>query len=100
MKTCNRRQALKLTGGVAAIIPLQMISVRGALASDLPQVNPQEGTANALAYVHASENPEQLCENCQLYTGVSSEQWGPCAIFPGQSVNAKGWCKSWIRKSS
>lgn len=99
MKTMTRRQALKLAGGVTAAIPLAMLVGRGALADELAQVDPEETTAKALGYVHASPNPEQQCKNCQLYTGEDGAEWGPCAIFPGKAVNAEGWCKSWITRT-
>lgn len=99
MKTMSRRQALRLAGGATAIIPFTMLAGRQALAADLPQVDPENATAKALEYVHASTNTEQNCANCQLYTGEAGAEWGPCAIFPGKSVAAKGWCKSWIKKA-
>lgn len=99
MKTMSRRQALRLAGGATAIIPLTMLTGHQALAADLPQVDPENATAKALEYVHASTNTEQNCANCQLYTGEAGAEWGPCAIFPGKSVAAKGWCKSWIKKA-
>ena len=99
MKKMTRRQALKLTGGATAMIPLAMLIDRQSFAEDMARLDPEEGTAKALAYVHASPNPEQLCKNCQLYTGEDGAQWGPCAIFPGKAVNADGWCKSWIKKT-
>lgn len=98
MRNVSRRQALKLVGGVTAIVPLAAFSGRAA-AAKMPQVDPNDGTAKALEYVHASANPEQLCKNCQLYTGGDGEEWGPCAIFPGKVVAAEGWCKSWIKKA-
>ena len=99
MKTMTRRQALRLAGGATAIIPLTVLTGRRALAADLPQVDPEDATAKALEYVHASTNPEQNCANCQLYTGEAGAEWGPCPIFPGKGVAAKGWCKSWIKKA-
>lgn len=99
MKAMTRRQALKLAGGISAVVPLSILTERLASASEPPQVDPEGATAKALAYVHTSEIPDQLCNNCQLYTGKDDEAWGPCAIFPGQVVNAQGWCKSWIKKA-
>ncbi len=48
---------------------------------------------------HASPNPEQRCKNGQLYSGEDGADWGPCNIFPGEVVNAEGWCKSWVKKT-
>ena len=33
------------------------------------------------------------------YQGKSGEAYGPCAIFPGFDVNAKGWCAGFQAKS-
>lgn len=98
MKTMTRREVLRLAGGATAIIPLAMLTTHQAVATDMPQVDPEDATAKALGYVHASENAEQLCNNCQLYTGEAEAEWGQCTIFPGKSVNAQGWCKSWVKK--
>ena len=38
----------------------------------------------------------QFCDNCQLYQG--GDEWGPCSIFPGKAVAAKGWCNAWVPK--
>ena len=100
MKKMTRREVLRLAGGATAIIPLAMLTSRGASATDLPQVDVEDATAKALGYIHATENPEEMCSNCQLYTGAADAEWGPCTIFPGKAVNAKGWCKSWVKKIS
>lgn len=99
MKPISRRQALRLAGGTIALVPLSMLVTRHAAAADLPKVDLADPMAKTLGYVHASNNPEQLCNNCELYTGVAGEEWGPCPIFPGKLVNANGWCKSWITKT-
>ena len=99
MKKITRRQLLRMTTRVAAIVPLSSLTSRMSIAEELPPVNPDDPQAKALEYVHASPNPEQLCKNCQLYTGKEGAEWGPCAIFPGANVNANGWCKSWVQKA-
>ena len=47
---------------------------------------------------------DQVCANCQLYSGGTGDETGPCAIFSYRQhpklnrpyeVSAKGWCKSW-----
>ncbi len=95
----TRRQALKLAGGATAIVPLATLSGRQGFAADMVQVDPEDATAKALVYVHASPNPEQQCKNRQLSSGEDGADWGPCNIFPGKVVNAEGWCKSWVKKT-
>ena len=97
----DRRRFIK---GVAATITVGGIAVRAG-AEDLPKLSEDDPTAKALGYVHDATTvdasvraAENFCSNCQLYQ--SDGEWGPCAIFPGKAVAAKGWCKSWIPRSS
>ena len=100
MNSITRRRVLMLMSGFTAMVPLAMLSGRKTAAAELPPVDPEDALAKALAYVHASENAEQRCDNCQLYTGEAGAEWGPCPLFAGKGVNAKGWCKSWVIKAS
>jgi hypothetical protein len=83
-----------------------------ALASDLPHLDSNDATAQALAYVHDAANVDtsnpivaskfqagQHCANCNLIQGDDGAEWRPCGIFPGKAVNANGWCTAWIAKS-
>ena len=99
MSKITRRKMLQVTAAAAAMVPLGLLTTRKTFAADLPPVDPKDPQAKALEYVHASPKPEQLCSNCQLYTGEQGAEWGPCAIFPGKGVNANGWCKSWVKKA-
>ncbi|HUH40436.1 MAG TPA: high-potential iron-sulfur protein, partial [Castellaniella sp.] len=36
--------------------------------------------------------------NCQLFQGKAGEDWGPCPIFGGKQVSAKGWCSAYTKK--
>jgi len=62
--------------------------------------------AKALKYTDdASTSSERtdssaVCSNCQHYSGAEGADWGPCALFQGKEVNAKGWCSAWVKKSS
>jgi hypothetical protein len=40
-----------------------------------------------------------LCSNCNLYTGKPGDAEGPCTIFGGKLVTAKGWCTGWTKKA-
>ena len=91
----SRRQLL----AGASVIPLQSWIGSSAMASDLPEVESGDPTAVALEYVAESATDGQNCANCQLYTGEEGAELGPCAIFPGKSVRAAGWCKSWVVKA-
>ncbi len=75
----------------------------------LPRLDEKDPTAAALGYVHdaakadkkkfASWKPDQDCANCNLYQAKPTDAWGPCAIFPGKQVAAKGWCAAWVKKA-
>lgn len=41
----------------------------------------------------------QHCANCTLYQGKPGAASGPCAIFIGKTVPAKGWCSAWVKKA-
>ena len=94
--TKSRRHFLQNLATGALAIPLVSIGYPGlALAASRPKVDPQGADAQALGYVHAAPNPSKRCGECQLYKGSGNAEWGPCAIFPGKLVNARGWCSSW-----
>lgn len=80
----------------------------GASAADLPHVALSDPTAQALGYqedtrkVQAAKYPKhqpaQQCSKCSLFQGAAGAEWGPCAIFPGKSVHASGWCSAFTAK--
>ncbi len=75
----------------------------------LPLVSETDAQAAGLGYkadttkVDPKKYPKhaatQNCANCQLYSGKANEPSGPCAIFPGKHVHAKGWCSAWVKKA-
>ena len=68
-----------------------------------PALGEQEPVAQALGYVTDTKRADQAkypqhtnaqtCANCQLY-GAG----GACSAFPGKTVTANGWCRSYIKK--
>jgi len=70
----------------------------------LPETDP---TAQALGYkedgsqVDAARfpkhTPQQQCVNCNFFQGGAAT--GPCQLFPGKSVSAKGWCSAYAAKA-
>jgi len=64
--------------------------------------------AKALGYVEdaktvdAKANPNykpgQTCANCLQSQGKAGDAQLPCNIFPGKLVQAKGWCKVWVKR--
>ena len=98
------RRFLKLAGGAAAAAVLLGSLPRRAWAA-LPHLSAaSNATAKALHYVEdntkapAPHKPGQDCAACAHYQGKAGQAYGPCAIFPGFDVNAKGWCAGFQAK--
>ena len=99
MKNLSRRQFIVTTAVVATTTPLLILTGPVARAADTPQVDPDEAQAKALSYTHESPRADNVCANCQLYSGAADSSWGPCAIFPGKQVAGAGWCSAWVKKA-
>jgi hypothetical protein len=90
----------------ALAIPLILLPI-GALAQQ-KRVSETEQQAQGLGYKHDASQvdkakfknyqPDQICGNCNFFKGKTGD-WGPCDIFAGRDVNAKGWCSAWVKKS-
>ena len=100
-----RRHFLKLSATAAAIAWVGTIP-RESRASEPPHLAEDDATAKVLGYVEdASKSKDarfkagQKCASCQLYTGGPSG-YGLCQIFPGKTVNAEGWCSSYMPKKA
>ena len=105
----TRRQILK---NIAIMIPASaLIASTRSFAAEMPHVDTSDPMAKALAYVHDGadvdkSNPAfarfeagQTCAGCAQIQPPTDGDWVGCAIFPGKSVNAKGWCSVWVAKS-
>lgn len=84
----SRRHFLKLASG-AVLIPL--VNVESLQANELEPLSLSDPQGKALKYVKVSEKEGQWCSNC-LHFKVET---GGCNIFPGKSVEPKGWCAVW-----
>lgn len=99
----SRRRLLKgVTLGVA-LVPIGGLSLRAAIAADLPLVTEDDPTAKALKYVSdaskaSGAKPGSKCANCSNYQGTAGSAQGGCLLFPGKAVKATGWCSSWTAK--
>ena len=97
MTDIKRRKFVTLMGASATVIPVSaLIASLPSHAADV--VDPESAQAKALQYVAESENAEQNCANCSLYTGEADADMGPCPLFPGAEVMAAGWCSAWVAK--
>ena len=96
----SRRRFLKIAAGTTMAAVVIGGLPRYARAADLPAVTEDDPTAKALGYVedaskttNAKHKAGAACANCQFYSGGATGR-GPCQLFPGKSVAAKGWCIS------
>jgi hypothetical protein len=96
----SRRRFLKAAAGTTMAVAVMGSLPRFARAADLPPVTTDDPTAKALGYVDdASKTTDpkhkagDACATCQFYAGAATGR-GPCQLFPGKSVSAKGWCVS------
>ena len=76
-----------------------------ANSQELPKLALDDPLAVGLMYVEdatTSEAPTykagQTCDNCLQIQGNDGDAWRPCAIIPGKSVAAAGWCSAWVAK--
>lgn len=99
----SRRHFLKLAAGTAAVAAVAGTGAfsRLAHADDLPALSESDPMAKALHYTEdasSTDNPKYKkgddCANCAFYKGREGSTSGPCQLFPGKSVKAKGWCVS------
>ena len=101
-----RRQLLIATG---AVVGMAVVGLpRLARAADLPHLTADDPTAQALGYSedsskidsakYANHTPDMACANCNFYQGAGAE-FGPCQLYPGKAVNAKGWCAGYAKKA-
>lgn len=99
--SASRRRFLKLAAGTAAVAAAAGTVPSLARARDMPHLSPSDPTAKALSYVEdasKSTSPKHKagddCANCMFFQGKSGAEYGPCQLFPGKAVHAKGWCVS------
>lgn len=93
--------------GLAVAGPATSLVVsRESFASDLPKLALDDPLAVGLQYVEDASQATapnyqegQNCANCLQIQGNEGDAWRPCAIVPGKSVAAAGWCSAWVAKS-
>ncbi len=99
----SRRRFIKITAAGLAAVPIAGTLVgTAAAASMVTEASPQ---ASALGYkIDATKaanrkDAKAFCENCNFYQGKPGGKDGPCTIFAGNLVSAKGWCTAWVKKA-
>lgn len=101
----SRRRFLGTAGGLgAAALGLTLLPAAGRSA-ELPHVTDADATAKALSYTadaaktrNPAHKPGTDCSDCQFYSGAGDKGFGPCQMFPGKAVSAKGWCQAYAAR--
>ena len=98
----SRRRFLAIAAGATATLAAGSLLPRLAHAAQLPHLSPANPQAKALGFVentaqvdqakYPNHKPTQDCANCTFFQGAAGAAWGPCAIFKGFAVQARGWC--------
>jgi High potential iron-sulfur protein len=106
--TTSRRQIVKLGISGSVLAPLFWLVPNRAMPAALQPLSPSDTQAQALGFVtdastvNAAANPTfkagQKCATCAQFQGKQGDATAGCAIFPGHSVPAGGWCKVWAQK--
>jgi High potential iron-sulfur protein len=102
--SASRRRFFKITAVGLAAAPFATALMSG-VAHAVDTVKETDATAKALGYVvDATKSTKRtdkaaMCSTCGLYTGKPGAADGPCAIFQGNLVSAKGWCTAWTKKA-
>ncbi|MEP6938425.1 MAG: high-potential iron-sulfur protein [Rudaea sp.] len=104
----GRRRFFVGAGGALGAAVLASTLPRTALADDLPHLALSDPTAIALNYTEDASKVDKakaptfvagsVCANCNFFQGAAAA-FGPCALFPGKAVNAKGWCAGYAKKA-
>ncbi len=98
----ERRRFFRIAAGGVGTAVLASALPSLAFADDLPHLTPDDPTAKALNYTEdASKAPAphqagQNCANCNFFKGDAAA-YGPCQLFAGKAVNAKGWCAGYAK---
>jgi hypothetical protein len=81
------------------------VRAEAAAPAALPKLDANNPTAKALAYTenaatakHPKHKAGDQCANCNFFKAPAGQAYGPCTLFPKNSVAAKGWCSAWAKK--
>ena len=105
MPNASRRRFIatvsSLLGGVSVI----NLPPSNADADEPAHVSPADPVAQALHYTEDASTttapthaPGSACVNCNFFQGGTAA-FGPCQLFQGKTVSAKGWCAGYLKKS-
>jgi hypothetical protein len=104
----SRRNFFATAGCALGAMAVAEMLPRTARADDLPHLAVSDPTAAALNYTEDASKVDKAkaptyvagtgCANCNFFHGAATG-YGPCDLFPGKAVNAKGWCAGYAKKA-
>lgn len=100
----SRRRFIRIAAAGLAAAPLANALLSGT-AEAVDKLSESDPTASALGYKMDAtkaanrKDSSATCANCMQYSGKAGEAEGPCTIFGGKLVTAKGWCTAWVKKT-
>jgi hypothetical protein len=57
-----------------------------------------EDSAAVDAHKFPQHDAAQRCANCKYFQGSGGSGYAPCALYPGNEVNASGWCAGYVAR--
>jgi hypothetical protein len=104
----QRRIVLKsisvVTAVTAAGIPISAFAALQKVSESDPQavsLGYKDDTTKVDQAKFSNHTKSQVCSGCQFFDQTKmSGQVGPCSIFGGKGVAAKGWCSAYMKKSA
>jgi hypothetical protein len=99
----NRREFIVQISLAGSVLAAGQAFAQGAMVAE------NDAMASALGYKADASKVDkakyskyasgQQCVNCTLYQGKAGDAAGPCPVFAGKQVAAKGWCSTWTKKA-
>ena len=102
----TRREVLRVMAG--AIVSAGPFCAASTRAAELPHLTAANASAATLGYtedtamVDAQRFPThksgQRCADCKYFQANADTHYAPCLLYPGNAVNANGWCAGYVAK--
>ena len=110
MKTLHnqttRRVALKTIATAIAGLGVSRF-VTASEGGDLPHLTDTNPAAASLSYTENADavdtrkfprhDASQRCATCRYFQTGTGSQYAPCRLYPGNAVNANGWCAGYVK---
>ena len=109
MKTIHnqttRRTALKTIATAVAGLGVSRLVAAGE-SGELPHLTDANPAAASLSYTENADSVDsrkfpkhqasQRCATCRYFQTGTGSVYAPCRLYPGNAVNANGWCAGYV----